>query len=165
MTGQSGSFDACLLSCYTFNCWVHSRFWGKRVLAALSDFRHTASTRAVKELLWAWMPPRPHLSDTAAHKGKQGWNCWGLNDREKRFLFCHRHIKIQQAAESMAGQRPVSFPALRPSGRPKWVWASARKKRLAASGKPNALLALSKGRKSPPGYYANSILEFLPERH
>ena len=85
---------------------------------------------------------------------------------EKKWLFlCHRHIKIQQAAESMAGQRPVSFPALRPSGRPKWVWASARKKHLAASGKPNALLALPKGRKSPPGYYADSILEFLPERH
>ena len=50
-------------------------------------------------------------------------------------------------------------------GSQKWVWASARKKRLAASGKPNALLALPKGRKSPPGYYADSILEFLPERH
>ena len=44
----------------------------------------------------------------------------------------------------MAGQRPVSFPALRPSGRPKWVRAPARKTRLAANGKPNALLA-------PPG--------------
>ena len=47
----------------------------------------------------------------------------------------------------MAVQRPVSLFALRPSGRPKWVWASARKKRLAASGKPNALLAPIWGRK------------------
>ena len=70
----------------------------------------------------------------------------------------------------MAGQRPVSFPALRPSGRPKWVRAPARKRRLAANGKPNALLALPKGRKSPPAlpkgrksppeYYANSIVVF-----
>src|SRR5699024_8423069 len=30
---------------------------------------------------------------------------------------------------------------------------------------PDAMLALPKGRKSPPGYYADSILEFLPERH
>ena len=80
---------------------------------------------------------------------------------EKKWLFlCQRHIKIQQAAESMAGQRPVSFPALRPSGRPKWVRAPARKRRLAANGKPNALLALPKGRKSPPEYYANSIVVF-----
>ena len=50
--------------------------------------------------MWAWMPPRPHLSDTAAHKGKQGWNCWGLNNRKNGFFFCQRHIKIQQAAES-----------------------------------------------------------------
>ena len=127
MTGQSGSFDACLLSCYTFNCWVHSRFWGKRVLAALSDFRHTASTRAVKELLWAWMPPRPHLSDTAAHKGKQGWNCWGLNDREKMaFSLSTAYQNPAGRRESVAVQRPVSLFALRPSGRKKWARASAR---------------------------------------
>ena len=62
-------------------------------------------------------------------------------------------------------KRAFLLSALRPSGRPKWVRAPARKKRLAANGKPNALLALPKGRKSPPGYYANSILEFLLERN
>lgn len=67
---------------------------------------------------------------------------------EKKWLLCQRHIKIQQAAESMAGQRPVSFHALQPSGRKKWVWAPARKKRLAARGKPNALLAPPEGGKS-----------------
>ena len=39
-----------------------------------------------------------------------------------------------------------ALSGLRPAGRKKWVWASARKTRLAASGKPNALLAPSKGR-------------------
>ena len=60
---------------------------------------------------------------------------------KKWLLLCQRHIKIQQAAKSMAGQCLVSFPALQPSGRKKWVRAPARKKRLAANGKPNALLA------------------------
>ena len=40
---------------------------------------------------------------------------------------------------------PGFFPCVRPSGRKKWVWASARKRRLAASGKPNALLAPPEG--------------------
>ena len=106
-------------------------------------------------------PPRPYSPDTAAHRGRITGDF--MTEKNNSSLLQHR--KTQQAAESMTGQRPVSFPALRPSGRPKWVWASARKKRLAASGKPNALLALPKGRKSPPGYYADSILEFLPERH
>ena len=35
------------------------------------------------------MPPRPRPPDTAAHRGKRGRNCWGLNDREKRLL-CRR---------------------------------------------------------------------------
>ena len=44
-------------------------FGGKRVLAALSDFRHTASTRAVKELLWArGCLPAP----SAPHSGSHG---------------------------------------------------------------------------------------------
>ena len=43
-------------------------------------------------------------------------------------------------------KRAFLLSALRPSGRPKWVRAPARKKRLAANGKPNALLALPKGR-------------------
>lgn len=36
-----------------------------------------------------------------------------------------QHRKTQQAVESMTGQRPVSFPALRPLAA-KWVRASAR---------------------------------------
>lgn len=84
------------------------------------------------EAAGARMPARPLSSDTAAHTAKQGRNCWGLNDREKWLLLCQQHIKIQQAAESMAGQHPVSISALRPLGRKKWVWAPARKKRLAA---------------------------------
>ena len=75
------------------------------------------------------------------------------------------HLFVNGIVIPVLGECAFLLSALRPSGRKKWVWAPARKKRLAASGKPNALLALPKGRKSPPGYYADSILEFLPERN
>ena len=95
---------------------------------------------------------------------------------KKWLLLCQRHIKIQQAAKSMAGQRPVSFPALQPSGRPKWVWAPARKKRLAANGKPNALLAPALSKKGllihpftlqrlifiSSGFHPSSFIEAVP---
>ena len=51
------------------------------------------------------------------------------------------------------------------------LWPSGRKSGpgllpgTVAGVQPDAMLALPKGRKSPPGYYADSILEFLPERH
>ena len=54
------------------------------------------------------MPPRPHSPDTGPHRAKRGRNCWGINDRGEWLLLCQRHSKIQQAAESIAGQRPVS---------------------------------------------------------
>ena len=51
MTGQSGSFDACPLSCYTFNRQVHPRFRGEnRASMTVIDFRHTAPTRAASSL-------------------------------------------------------------------------------------------------------------------
>lgn len=67
-------------------------------------------------------------------------------------------------------QRPVSISSLRPSGRKKWVWAPARKMRwlpvasqtlcLSCPAFP-ALLCPALLCKAPPGYYANSILEFF----
>ena len=62
----------------------------------------------------------------------------------------------------MAEPCPVSFSVLRPlavqSG-PGLLPGTV------AGVQPDAMLALPKGRKSPPGYYADSILEFLPERN
>ena len=69
----------------------------------------------------------------------------GSMTEKKWLLLCQRRIKIQQAAESpWPGSARFLLSALRPSGRLKWVRAPARKTRLAANGKPNALLA-------PPG--------------
>ena len=104
-----------------------------------------------------------HPAPFARHNGSPGQTgaelLKGSMTEKKWLLLCQRH------RNSGIGRMRISSlcpSALRPK---KWVWASARKMRLAASGKPNALLALPKGRKSPPGYYANSILEFLPERN
>ena len=83
------------------------------------------------------MPPRPSPPDTAAHKGKRGRNCWGLNGRGK---WLHDFF-VNAIAIPVTGKATVPFSALRPSGRKKWVWALARKTCLAACGKPNALLA------------------------
>ena len=65
----------------------------------------------------------------------------------------------------MAEPCPVSFSVLRPFGRkvgpgfcPELRLAYSRTRCLPCP-------ALPKGRKSPPGYYANSILEFLLERN
>ena len=73
-------------------------FGGKRVLAALSDFRHTASTRAVKELLWARgcypVPIRPTQGLTGANVGEIVWDSM---TEGKWILLCQRHIKIQLA--------------------------------------------------------------------
>ena len=82
----------------------------------------------------------------------------------KWLLLCQRHSKIQQAAESIAGQRLVSLSALPPLGRLKWVRAPARKKRLAANGKPNALLAPPEGGKwnSEPFRKKTSRADFVP---
>ena len=115
--------------------------WAGGVLA----FRHAGPTRAEGSCLYGCHPPliRPTQRLTRPNRGRI---VGGSMTEKKWCLLCLRHIKIQQAAESMAGPCPVSFSALRPSGRKKWVWASARKTRLAASGKPNALLAPSKGR-------------------
>ena len=115
--------------------------WAGGVLA----FRHAGPTRAEGSCLYGCHPPliRPTQRLTRPNRGRI---VGGSMTEKKWCLLCLRHIKIQQAAESMAGPCPVSFSALRPSGRKKWVWASARKERLAASGKPNALLAPSEGR-------------------
>ena len=53
---------------------------------------------------------------------------------------------LSTAYQNPAGRResmavPFFLSALRSLGRKKWVWAPARKTRLAADGKPNALLA------------------------
>ena len=55
------------------------------------------------------------------------------------------HFFVNAIAIPATGKATVLLSALRPSGLKKWVWAPARKTRLAACGKPNALLALSKG--------------------
>ena len=67
------------------------------------------------------MPPRPRPPDTAAHRGRITGDF--MTEKNNSSLLQHR--KTQQAAESMTGQRPVSFPALRPLAA-KWVRASAR---------------------------------------
>ena len=66
-------------------------------------------------------PPRPYSPDTAAHRGRITGDF--MTEKNNSSLLQHR--KTQQAAESMTGQRPVSFPALRPLAA-KWVRASAR---------------------------------------
>ena len=94
--------------------------------------------------------------DTADHKGKQG--LFSLHSGRWCSL-------CQRCRNSALGGTRISSLCHSALGLQKWARARARKKRLAANGKLNALLALPEGRRSPPGYYADSILEFLPERH
>ena len=147
---------AILSTGYTFNRWVHPRFWRKTCSNSRHRLSHTGPTRPEGSCLWArGCHPAPS-PDTAAHKGKQG--LFSLHSGRWCSL-------CQQCRNSALGGTRISSLCHSALGPQKWVRAPARKKRLAASGKPNALLALPKGRKSPPGYYADSILEFLPERH
>ena len=139
-------------------------FGGKRVLAALSDFRHTASTRAVKELLWARMLPRPHSPDTGAHRGKCGRNCLGLNDRGEMDSSLSTAYQNPAGAASVAGQSPVSSLCPSALGPQKVGPGLCPELRRRIAGR-DACPALPNGRHSPPEHYANSILEFLPKRH
>ena len=79
-------------------------------------------------------------SPFAPHSGSQGQTEAALLKRsmteKKWLLLCQRH------RNSGIGRMRISSLCPSALGPQKWVWASARKMRLAASGKPNALLAL-----------------------
>ena len=91
-----------------------------RVPAAVSDFRHTAPTKAEVGFSVGTEPPRPHSPDTTAHRAKQGRNCWGSMTEKKWFLLCQRHRN--------SGGRQSYDSSLCPSalGPQKWARASAR---------------------------------------
>ena len=86
---------------------------GKGRCRGVLTFRRTVPARAGDGVSWATdATPAPFARHSGSH-GQTGAELLEGSMTEKKWLFlCHRHIKIQQAAESMAGQRPVSFPAL-----------------------------------------------------
>lgn len=68
--------------------------------------------------------PAP-IRPTQRPTGQTGLESWGDSMTEKNNSSLLQHRKARQVAESMTGQRPVSFSALRPLAA-KWVRASAR---------------------------------------
>ena len=127
MTGQSGGFDACPLSCYTSNRWVHSRFWGESVFQQSSPTSAT-QRRQGQQTCFGWHgcrpgPIRPTQGLTGANVGEIVWDSM---TEGKWILLCQRHIKIQLAQRLWPGSPRFLLSALRPSGRKKWVRASAQ---------------------------------------
>ena len=141
MTGQSGSFDACPLSCLFFRppgslpeTWKSagengSNRWGKPHV--ILPFEEEGQCRCEVSRSFAtqpqqglrlgfagiWMPPRPHLSDTAAHKGKQG--LFSLHSGRWCSL-------CQRCRNSALGGTRISSLCHSALGPQKWVRASAR---------------------------------------
>ena len=86
------------------NMGILQRKWGQSLWANLMSSCHLMrkANAGVRYLVFSPRWPdkgrrqlfvgngcRPRPPDTAAHRGKRGRNCWGLNDREKRLL-CRR---------------------------------------------------------------------------
>ena len=103
---------------------------GKRVPAAVTNFHHTVPPGVANFLQRVRMLLRPCSSDTAAHRGKCGRNCLGLNDRGEMDSSLSTAYQNPAGAASVAGQSPVSSlcpsalgpqkvgPGLRPELRP-----------------------------------------------
>ena len=76
----------------------------------------------------------------ALHNGSPGQTgtelLKGSMTEKKWLLLCQRHRNSGIGRMRLSSLCPLAL------GPKKWVWASARKKRLVANGKPNALLAL-----------------------